>query len=270
MASVIDRVNAALPAASGGTFDPHVFAETGFFIMRGAIPPVVVQAWQAAWQAFYAEQLSQGRDVNRANPVSLTESLPEPLSTMYREPVFLDTVRQIFGNDIALYNHRFVIKDAFSPGKVFLHQDSCYHLGKLNKCSVFVPLSVANEENGGMSFYAGSHKMGYLGDAGEINPDSFDIQWPKVTPELQPGDFIVMNSSLWHESGPNRNGEHRILADMILQPADDPTGKELLSGSWQTDFFYSPVNCIRYFTSSRVLKIMKYEAELGLRKPSPD
>jgi hypothetical protein len=62
---------------------------------------------------------------------------------------------------------------------------------------------------------------------------------------------------------------HRIMADMIMQPADDPTGKELLSGEWKTDIFYSPQNCARYFSNSRVLKIIKYETELGLRNAAP-
>ena len=266
--NTIERVERALAHVSAPRFDPQVYAETGFFILRQAIDKQVVARWQQVWQEFHAGKLSEGRNVNRANPVALTEELPEALARMYREPVFIDTVKQIFGENVALFNHRFVIKDAHSSGKVFLHQDSCYHLGNLNKCSLFVPLSIANEDNGGMTFHAGSHKLGYLGDAGEINPEAFEIRWPQVTPELHPGDFLVMNSSLWHESGPNKNGVHRILADMIMQPADDPTGKELLSGEWKTDIFYSPLNCARYFSNSRVLKIIKYETELGLR-PAP-
>lgn len=264
--SVIDTVERALPFAEGNRLDPAIYAQTGFFIMRNAISPSVVQQWQAEWDAFYASTLQDGRSVNLANPVALAEALPGKLATMYQEPVFAETLQPLFGKHIALYNHRFVIKDGSSPGSVFLHQDCCYHLGNLNKCSVFVPLSVAGKENGGLTFHAGSHKLGFLGDAGEINPASFGITWPTVTPELLPGDFVIMNSALWHESGPNRSGVHRILADMIMQPADDPTGKELLSGEWQTDFFYSPLNCIQYFSNSRVLKIIKYEKELGLRK----
>lgn len=261
-----EKVERAVHFASAEKFDPEVFRETGFFIMRNAIAADVVKQWQREWDTFYDEQLRSGRNVNRANPVALTEQLPGSLGSMYREPIFAQTLKSLFGEHIALYNHRFVIKDSFSRDKVFLHQDCCYHLGNLNKCSVFVPLSMVNKDNGGMSFHAGSHKLGFLGDAGEINPDAFDIAWPKITPELYPGDFVIMSSSLWHESGPNTNGVNRIMADMIMQPADDPTGKELLSGEWQTDFFYSPLNCIRYFSNSRVLKIIKHEKELSAAK----
>lgn len=261
MPSTLDSLARAVEKISSSTFDPAVFAQTGVFVMRNAIQADVMRGWQAAWREFYDARLREGRDVSRRNPVSLTEDLPDALARMYREPVFADTVSQIFGPHVALYNHRFVIKDQFSPASVFLHQDSCYHLGNLNKCSLFVALSEVNEANGAMSFYPGSHRLGVLGDAGEIDPGAFEIQWPKVTPELAPGDFVVMNSSVWHESGPNTSGVDRILADTIVQPADDPTGIDLLCGEWQTDIFYSHQNHIRYFKNSRIHKLIKYEKE---------
>lgn len=260
--------SAILDQLSGPVFKPEIFRAAGIFIMRNAIAKDVIEQWQATWLEFQATRLHDNRDVNPANPVALSEQLPPPLAYMYRNPVFIETMRQVLGEHIALYNHRFVIKDRFSTGKVFLHQDSCYHVGNLNKCSLFVPLSKVNRDNGGLTFHVGSHQLGFLGDAGEINPEKFDMHWPTVTPELQAGDFVIMHSSLWHESGPNTSGVDRILADTIVQPADDPTGKELLCGEWQTDIFYSPVNYIRYFVNSRVLKIIKYEKERDAALPA--
>lgn len=245
------------------TFDLGVFRKTGVFVMRNAIPRALIQSWQSEWNTFHDSLMQEGRQVNQANPVSLNEQLPDGLAHMYREAFFADTMKQVLGDHIALYNHRFVIKDKLSPNKVFLHQDSCYHVGNLNKCSVFIPLSIANKDNGGMTFHVGSHRLGMLGDAGEINPASFDIQWPSITPELAPGDFVIMNSHLWHESGPNVSGIDRIMADIIVQPADDPTGQELICGEWQTDIFYSAKNITRHFVNSRILKLVKYEKELA-------
>jgi hypothetical protein len=262
MPGSIAALQALLPQLSSETFDPEVFRRTGVFVVRNAVAPDVVDAWVSEWKAFHAAIMEKGRDVNRANPVSLNEQLPEGLAQMYREPVFANTLKPLMGEHIALYNHRFVIKDTLSSNKVFLHQDSCYHAGNLNKCSVFVAVSPVNKDNGGMTFHVGSHRLGVLGDAGEINPASFDVQWPTVTPELAPGDFVVMNSHLWHESGPNVSGIDRVMADMIIQPADDPTGQELICGEWQTDIFYSPKNITRHFVNSRILKIVRYEKEL--------
>lgn len=249
-------------------FDRDIYKQAGVMVLRNVIPRGVVCRWQDVWNEFQDLKLRNSRRINESNPVALMETLPGELATMYREPSLIDVMKQVHGQDVALYSHRFVIKDQFSRGKVFLHQDSCYQLGALNKCSLFVPLSIVNQDNGGLTFHVGSHRFGFLGDAGEINPDSFEIKWPQVTPELQPGDVVVMNSSVWHGSGPNNSGVDRILADMIVQPADDPTGIELLSGEWRTDIFYSTTNCIRYFNNSRVLRNLKYAKELENMKLS--
>jgi hypothetical protein len=266
MHDTVKSLEALIPALSSGTFNVDVFRKTGVFVVRNAVPRTVVETWQDEWKSFYSAVLKKGRDVNRANPVSLNEQLPEGLAHLYREPVFANTLKPLMGEHIALYNHRFVIKDALSANKVFLHQDSCYHAGNSNKCSVFVAISAVNKDNGGMTFHVGSHTLGSLGDAGEINPASFDVRWPTVTPELAPGDFVIMDSRLWHESGPNISGIDRIMADMIIQPADDPTGQELICGEWQTNLFFSPKNITQHFVSSRILKIVKYEKELAQLK----
>lgn len=266
MHDTVKSLEALIPALSSGTFNVDVFRKTGVFVVRNAVPRAVVEAWQDEWKSFYSVVLEKGRDVNRANPLSLNEQLPEGLAHLYREPVFANTLKPLMGEHIALYNHRFVIKDTLSANKVFLHQDSCYHAGNSNKCSVFVAISAVNKDNGGMTFHVGSHALGSLGDAGEINPASFEVQWPTVTPELAPGDFVIMDSRLWHESGPNVSGVDRIMADMIIQPADDPTGQELICGEWQTNLFFSPKDITRHFVNSRILKIVKYERELAQLK----
>jgi ectoine hydroxylase-related dioxygenase (phytanoyl-CoA dioxygenase family) len=236
-------------------FNKNIFDETGIFILRNLIPQTTIKEWQGEWNSFYTQKLSTGRNINQANPVALKETLPEKLAYMYRNENLINIAKQIHGEDIALYNHRFVIKDKFSLEKVFLHNDSCYHLGYLNKCSFFVPLSHSGPLNGGLTFHLGTHKYGYLGDAGEINKDAFDIQGPTITPELYPGDIAIMHSSLWHESGPNISKEDRILADIHYQPANDPTSKELLSGEWKTDFWYPIDDPTKYFINSRILKL---------------
>jgi hypothetical protein len=64
-----------------------------------------------------------------------------------------------------------------------------------------------------------------------------------------------MHSSTWHESGPNVDKIDRIIADIHYQSSNDPTGKELLSGVWETDFWYSMDDPTKYFKNSRILKI---------------
>ncbi len=251
-----ELVNSLISRIESTQFDKSVYDKTGLFIVRDALPKDLIKEWQDEWKVFYESSLAGGRNVNVNNPVDLKEKLPSKLANLYKNDILLDFAEQVFGKNVALYNHRFVIKDKFSPGEVFLHNDYCYHLGSPSKASFFVPLSYAGKKNGGLTFYLGTHKYGYLGDAGEIDPDQFAEKWPQVTPELQPGDFTIMNSSIWHKSGINEAGIDRIVADIILQPANDPSGTELLRGKWETDFFISHDNIAKYFKNSRVKKII--------------
>ena len=237
------------------SFNKEIYDQSGVFIIRNAIPKDIIEEWQNEWDNFYESNLSQGREINTANPVALKEKLPEKLAYLYRNESLVNLAKQIHGENIALYNHRFVIKDKFSLDNVFLHNDSCYHLGYLNKCSFFVPLTYTGESNGGLKFYLGTHKYGYLGDAGEINADAFKEEFTIISPSLYPGDVAIMHSSTWHESGPNVDKIDRILADIHYQSSDDPTGKELLSGEWKTDFWYSMEDPTKYFKNSRILKL---------------
>jgi hypothetical protein len=257
-----ELVSSLISKLDSTTFNKDIFDKTGLFVIRNAIPQHLIKEWKNEWDDFYNKNLSGGRNVNINNPVDLKEPLPEKLATIYKNDILLDFAEQVFGENVGLLNHRFVIKDKFSPGEIFLHHDFCYHIGLPNKASFFVPLSYAGKKNGGLTFYLGTHKYGYLGDAGEINPDEFSEVWPQVTPELEPGDFIIMNSLLWHKSGINEAGIDRIVADIIYQPANDPSSKELLRGSWQTDIFIKHENRLKYFKSSRVSKIMELNEKL--------
>jgi ectoine hydroxylase-related dioxygenase (phytanoyl-CoA dioxygenase family) len=250
-----ELINSLIEKMDSTKFNKDVFDKTGLFIIRNAIPESLIKEWRAEWDDFYNKNLAAGRNVNANNPVDLKEQLPEKLALIYKNDILLDFAEQVFGKNVALLNHRFVIKDKFSPGEIFLHHDYCYHIGLPTKASFFVPLSYAGKKNGGLTFYLGTHKYGYLGDAGEIDPDQFNDVWPQVTPELQPGDFAIMNSLLWHKSGINEVGIDRIVADIIYQPANDPSGKELVRGEWETDVFIQHSNLINYFKNSRVKKI---------------
>ena len=245
-------------------FDKDIFEKLGLFIIKNAIPPTLIKDWQEEWDNFYVKNLLNSRNVNVYNPVELQEKLPEKLSLIYKSDILLNHVEEVFGENIALYNHRFVIKDKFSPGEVFLHHDFCYHLGYPNKVSFFVPLSYAGKKNGSLTFYLGTHKYGYLGDAGEIESDQFQETWPQITPDLYPGDIAIMNSLLWHKSGVNEAGIDRIMADIIYQPANDPSGKELLRGKWQTEIFLDrSENPVKFFKRSRVSRIIELQNKLN-------
>ena len=114
-----------------------------------------------------------------------------------------------------------------------------------------------------MEFFLGTHNFGLLGDAGELNIEILGENWPTITPSLAAGDVVIMHSALWHRSGPNLEKRLRILADIHYQPASDPTGIELISGKWMTDYRIPREVVPRLFKRSRVSRLIELEKELA-------
>jgi hypothetical protein len=163
--------------------------------------------------------------------------------------------------DLALYMQRFVIKDKNSRGSMFVHADFAYDFGWPEKTTVFLPLSESNEQNGGISFYPGTHQFGYLGDAGEINVEALiSPDWPLVCPSLQPGDIALCHTCTWHCSPPHRGGPDRILVQSTFQPASDPSGRKLLRGEWTCTFRLGDAPRSDFFLRSRSSRVRELQA----------
>ena len=257
----IAKLAALKSQCTGPVFNREIYLQTGAFVVTGAFPMNAVGPWLSSWSAFYQSRLNE-RKVNRFNPVTIDEEPPEDLKAMYRDSRLLDIAEQIFGPDIALFNFRFIIKDKYSRGPVFRHQDLPYHMGYMDRASFFVPLSRANASNGALSFVLGTHHFGYLGDAGEILDAVLDPDWPILSPDLSPGDLVVMHSSLWHESGPHSQGEDRVMADICLQPASDPSGIEILRGDAATEYRIPAALRGKIFKRSRVSRLAELQSQV--------
>lgn len=259
-----EKIRELLPKLDSELFSREVFDQAGVFVVRKAIDADTIRVWQTVWADFYAAELSSGRHVNKFNRVAVEESLPPVLAAIHQHKSLLDIAEQVFGPDIGLYNQRFVIKDQYSRDPVFLHHDSPYHLGWPNKASAFVALSEVTPENGGLIFYPGTHQFGYLGDAGEINPDILQEGWPTISPYVEAGDVVLMNSLTWHRSGPHVGGPDRVIADIIYQPASDPSSNALLRGEWRTEIFlnHTSVSNRDIFRRSRTSRLTEMQALL--------
>ncbi len=239
----------------------EIFELTGLLVFKGAIATDAVASWRIAY-----DNLSNPDRTPEYNPVAVNEAALQPvLHLIATHPVILAAVTEIFGPDIALYNQRFIVKDKHARDPVFLHQDTPYHIGWPQKASAFVALSNVTAENGGLIFYPSTHKLGYLGDAGEINREL--VRGEGVGIELSQGDFVIMHSALWHESGANTNGIDRILADIIYQPASDPSGIELLQGEWKTTAPRIPLSLRdKLLVRSRASRLRDLQTEIDERK----
>ncbi|MDH3378787.1 MAG: phytanoyl-CoA dioxygenase family protein [Gammaproteobacteria bacterium] len=136
-------------------------------------------------------------------------------------PNMLDTVEQILGPDILLYNAAYIIKEANSPAHVSWHQDLTYWgLDSDDQVSVWLALSVADERSGCMRMIPGSHLAGEKPhDIGTKDPDNVlyqsqtvhDVNEQKsVHCPLRPGQASFHHGWTLHASLPNRSNDRRI------------------------------------------------------------
>lgn len=238
VSELIADVEDALKAADSTEIDPDVFERTGIFVVRSALPKADLSHFQKIWDDYRSQTLGARREIeNKYNPVEIKQ-VPDALFELTHNTHLLEKLTPVFGDNIGLYQKRFVVKDQNSTGPVILHQDSGYHVGTFEKASMFLALKTVNKNNGAMYLYPGTHRFGYLGDAGSINPDILPEGWPAITPSLEAGDFLLMKSLTWHGSGPFIEGNERVMTDFIFQNASDPSTREVVKGEkgWSSSF----------------------------------
>lgn len=221
---------------SGTQIDREVLAYAGFFILKNAVPVDVI----ARYREYYDEyKISPDFDRTKFHLTEVKFAPDHRLASLLEESAFRKIAAGFFGGDVGLYSIRIIKKDAVDDKPVFLHQDIGYHHGSFQRYSLFVPLTPCGPANGGLRFLPGTHKFGHLGDAGSIR-DIVPRGLATPTPDVFPGDVIVMDSCLWHTSGPNGSHEERVYYDIHINHADDPATKQVILGNrtseWEMDY----------------------------------
>ena len=212
-----------------GKFSRKLFDLYGYCYVRSPFTNLEIRNYLNVWGKFFKKL--EKRKINKFNPAELLNDIPKEIFAIVKDKKIINIVKKVVGKDIGLFRARIMLKDKFSERKVHLHEDFSYQIGFQNKMSLFMALSPINKKNGALTFYSGTHKFGYLGDAGEINNNLLDRNWHSFSPNMSPGDIIVMNSSTWHKSGKRTSNENRVLTDFIYQPAADYSTKKIISGN---------------------------------------
>jgi len=236
----------------GKTLDMEILSENGLFIIRNYLNVYYINKLYLEYSEYRKSELYERTKFHLTEVKIPFES---PLQEIIANSEFTNLVRNFFNGDVGLYNIRVVKKDKDDLLPVFLHQDIGYHIGGFERYSVFIPLTNCNKDNGGLTFYPGTNNYGYLGDVGEIKdflPDSY----PRLTPELNPGDVAIMHSALWHKSGENKSGKERVYIDIHIQSANEPTTKKIITGKRKSGW---TLNCSNdfIFENSRTQKLKK-------------
>ena len=162
-----------------------------------------------------------------------------------------------YDGNVAANNPLIFRKDASNRQKVIAHNDLDYQMGWSERYSLFIPVTEANEFNGGLKLWPGTNNFGSLGDAGEINTSILPPDYPTLQTCLTPGDLLIMNSAVWHSSDANISGKDRVYFELKIQHADDPAGGKLICGkrksAWRLD-----VPAESLFLNSRVQRLRAF------------
>ena len=132
-------------------------------------------------------------------------------------PEIVARLRALYGPDLVLWNSAFWIKSPGDPA-VPWHQDLHYWpMDPPLNFSVWLAVTEANAENGGLCYLPGSHlEVLPVVEAGEeylfakmTDPTVFEPGAAKVL-EMRPGEAVIFNDRLLHSSGVNQTDEKRI------------------------------------------------------------
>ncbi len=230
-----------------------VLDDLGMCIVRNAFP---VEKINHYYNHYLGYKKAPNFDRTKFHLTEVKVSGDNELRKILKENEFLNIVTKFFYGNVGLYNFRIVKKDVADTSSVFLHQDVGYHIGCFDRFSLFVPLTPCGLSNGGLKLYPGTHKLGYLGDAGEIK-DFLPESYPRIVPDVMPGDLIIMHSALWHSSGENNAKSDRVYFDIHIQAADEPSTKEVLVGVKNSEWVLN-MDPDEIFSSSRTQKLKAF------------
>jgi phytanoyl-CoA hydroxylase len=122
---------------------------------------------------------------------------------------FLDACEPLLGEDIILHHTKLFLKPAGIGAPFPPHQDwSYFPADQDHMLAAVVAMSEANEDNGCIRVWPGSHRRGRL--ARSNGEGDFDRDFPfadSVPGILEPGDVLFFDYLTVHGSLPNR-GEH--------------------------------------------------------------
>jgi ectoine hydroxylase-related dioxygenase (phytanoyl-CoA dioxygenase family) len=246
------------------TLDHQVLNFLGVFIVKNAFKPATIDSYAST----YFKELN-GPELER-NSMHLTEvkiHAQNRLNDIVLEPEFQNIAATFFQGNVGTDFIRVVKKDRTNVQPVFLHQDTCYQVGGFDRYSLFIPLTPCNFDNGGLVLYLGTHHFGYLGDAGEIS-DVLPSGYPKICPNLIPGDALIMHSATWHESPENKTLSDRVYLEAHIQDSNDPTTKIEICGQRNSEWVMH-LTQDQLFHSSRAQRIKRLQQEIENLKAVP-
>ncbi|MDC0616054.1 phytanoyl-CoA dioxygenase family protein [Candidatus Pelagibacter sp.] len=142
------------------------------------------------------------------------------LDKVCHNPKMLDAVESIIGKNILICGTTLFIKNPYEKGFVSFHQDATYiGLEPHNWVTAWLAITDANEENGCMRMWSGSHNDNIRHheqkyDAGNLltrGQTVENVPLDKTTPlVLKAGQMSLHHPTIVHGSGLNKSNDRRI------------------------------------------------------------
>ena len=247
---ITDYIN--LNLYEGKDLNIKILNEFGVCIVRDLFDSKFVKGLYEEYERLLKAEVIQKDNFHRTQ-VKISEE--QRFTEVFRSDIFSDLSKKIFPQGAALDFMRIVKKDLSNPDPVFLHSDAVYNIGWFDAYSFFIPLTRCDKDNGGLSFYPGTHNFGHLGDAGGIAP-ILPADYPKLCPTVFPGDVIIMHAGTWHESGLFSSAEPRVYLEFAIRSSMDPAAKSIIHGTDEREWVLK-ISVDDLFSDSREQRIRK-------------
>lgn len=241
----------------------EVLKNLGFFILKDTFHQKTIEKYYH----LYKNEISNGKLLKTNHHITEVKiHNNHPLIQLIHEDKFLEKIRDFYEGNVGADYIRVIRKDSENFKEVILHQDTGYQIGSFDTYSLFIALTQANKDNGGLILFPGTHRFGYLGDAGEINEGILPNNYPCIKTDLDPGDILVMHSATWHKSLESKNKKDRVYLEIHIQNIEDPSTVIEILG-WRKSNWKLNISNDEIFNNSRVQKIKKMYLEIeGLKR----
>ncbi len=248
----------------GNQLNSQVLDRLGFFVVNRLVETSHCEKLTSLYSDLYSSE-AIARSPLHSTEVKIDSN--QEFQNVFRKDSFTSLFKHMFDGNVGLGFVRLLSKNADSPAAVILHQDICYQYGDNEQYSLFLALSHCHNLNGGLSLYPGTHKLGYLGDAGELESRVLPADLSAFCPELNAGDVLIMNSNIWHFSQAFKQGEERLMLEAHVLNGKSPYANNALTGSCESDWQVemNPFNReeVSFFKNSRSQRIEQLQSQLN-------
>jgi ectoine hydroxylase-related dioxygenase (phytanoyl-CoA dioxygenase family) len=204
---------------------PEAFEQTGFRVVKGAIPRDLCRELAAEIVSWVEDPAQTGAPATEYGVLrhDAASHVPELADLIQSGTLSRIAVEALAGRAVRFFQDVVVWKTSGTAEPVHWHQDYAYWpLDRPDGVVLWLALDDADAGNGCLHFIPGTHLLGERrvqgfeteearGDLGALPVlDVSGREEQVVEVPVQPGDIVLMHPLVWHMSTPNPSARRRI------------------------------------------------------------